>query len=164
MILSVDPGAKHCGLALWDKSKLVHAWLEPVADGWFASAHAKIGSYAMTLNAIVVERMKIYPAMRMRGDPNDLVTVTIVGAELVGFLLAYFPKMRVTYYYGKTWKGNLPKDAHGPHIMAELSEKEVGAIELPRAKALAHNIIDSIGLGLFHVGRSERGKRAGRKA
>jgi hypothetical protein len=161
VILSVDPGVKHVGLALWDDGELQRAWLaktELPAICQDISDHTS----PLFLEEVVVERMQIYPGMRLRGDPNDLVSVTIVGAELVGMLRAGlrfpWPGMIATYVYPRSWKGNLKKNAHHPRIMAALSQEEISMIELPRAKALAHNIIDAVGLGLHKLGRMDRGK------
>ena len=162
-MLSVDPGVEHCGFALWDDGELQRAWLHTCVNG-----HAHVASLGFPQNvpgppypaidSVVVERPQVYPGFKLRGDPNDLVAVAIVGAEVVGQIFVNWGEdVEVSYVYPKKWKGNLPKDEYQLRIAEALSETERSLIELPRAKALAHNIYDSIGIGLWKLDRLERG-------
>jgi hypothetical protein len=142
---------------LWEVDRtLARAWLQKNDD----NGHPvwPLLSEREDVVEIVVERPQVYSARFLRGDPNDLVTIAIVGAELVGMFRTLEQDLKITWYYPKTWKGNVDKAAHQPRILSTLSDVERACITTVRAKALMHNVIDAVGIGLFHLGRMDRGK------
>lgn len=155
MILSVDPGTKHFGLALFDDGELQRAWLETVPPEGRPDFAFMSESRPVVSVKVVVEKMQIYPGAFAK---TDLMNVGIVSGEFVGLLWARWLVSGVEYVYPRTWKGSIEKGAHHPRIMAALSESEISMIELPRAKSLHHNIVDAVGIGLWHCGRLGRGR------
>jgi hypothetical protein len=150
-VLSVDPGLRQCGVALWSSGGiLVRAWLArartkpgaPIGERWRDIAQC-VGSGAV--EKLVVERPQIY---RMSpGDPNDLLNISaVLGA------LAVSQGAEVVTYLPRQWKGNLKKDLHLVSIRASLTEVERSRVE-ERPKSLAHNVWDAVGIGLYYFDR-----------
>lgn len=102
------------------------------------------------LQTLVIERPQVYKAQFLKGDPNDLVDLALMGGALSGILHG---KCRATLFYLPCeWKGQVVKAAMNARIKKRLSEDEQRRIDWP-AKSLQHNVWDAIGIGLKAVGR-----------
>ena len=150
MILSVDPGLRACGLALWSGRTLTYAWLARssadtqvnLADRWRAMVRA-VG--AGRLELLVMEMPRVYRASP--GNPSDLLNLTAV----LGGLTQTFDCSSVLYL-PQRWTRGRNKEERRPVIDKELSDTERSRIEAC-PKSLLHNVYDAIGIGLFHFGR-----------
>lgn len=165
MILSVDPGLRGIGAALFapDTGKLLYAAYlrnpETSGDGakaWFALADhcyevlkAKAKELQRPIDVYVVElMMRRYKDIRT--DVNDLIQVAAAGAA-VG---AALPVKAAYSYPASTWKGSVPKKIHNVRILNALSPEERAIYDAePTASSLKHNIVDAIGIGLYHLER-----------
>lgn len=137
-LLSIDPG-EGCGLALWNEGELHHAWLHQCSD-----------DLPTVVDTVVCERPQVY--LKNLRAANDLVTLALTAGELVGRIGA-----PTTYILPATWKGQAPKPICHERIMSALTPEEIGRIELPRAHKKQGDVLDAIGIGLFHLGRVGRG-------
>lgn len=148
MILSIDPGVHHHGLALWDKGELLSAWLQ--VDDDLGRIPSPI---ATSVSTVVVEIPQIYPISRSKGGlkgQNDLVNLAYHAGLFVGKLGVPF----VQKYKPHEWKGSVPKDIMGDRILGLLSHDEHQRIIWPRArKTKGHNVVDGIGIGLKYLRR-----------
>lgn len=101
------------------------------------------------VDALVVEVPQFYA--RGGGQAADL-------GELYGVLGAVtygIPAAKHVHFLPRQWKGQVPKDVHNARVEAALRTGEKDAIEACRA-SLRHNVIDSVGIGLVHLGRMGR--------
>lgn len=148
----VDPGLRGSGCAAFNGSELVLAAYvkNPVAKGDDAHAIWKMVREILCWSSdvlgeeadeIVCERMQVYGPEHSKGDPNDLITLSLIAGAL-----------RPTWLYlPRTWKGQLPKDTMGARIISRLTADE--KTRIVDAGAKTHNAIDAVGIGLYHVGR-----------
>lgn len=151
-LLSIDPGLRACGVALWNGGILEHASFVKNGGATWASMvnavddtlHAK-----MLLMELAVELPQVYVRSKSKGDPNDLIQL----AGLVGAFTYRYNSAGVTLYKPRDWKGQTDKDVTEFRARKRLSEDEITRIELPKAKTLAHNVFDAIGIGLHHLKR-----------
>jgi hypothetical protein len=156
-VLSVDPGLRHCGVALFGDQQLRWAALikspEKTVRGpaaWLAMAKAVL---ARLLNlpkpdVLVVEVPQVYSWRGQKGDQADLIELAGVDGALVGTIehktgISYLPRQ---------WKGQVPKEVMNARVEAKLSEVEKGRIEAC-APSLRHNVLDGVGIGLKYLGR-----------
>jgi hypothetical protein len=94
--------------------------------------------------------------MRARGavPPNDLIDVATVGAAIAGAC-----QNSVQLYPPNEWKGSVPKDIHHRRLQLALMPFEKRALEagLITCPDRHHKeILDALGLGLFHLRRTKR--------
>lgn len=147
-LIAIDPGAKSLGVALFEDDLLSRAFLlswpaheiVPMTRSW---------KYDMRYD-VVIEKPQVYPGARQKGDPNDLIELAIVVGRVAEKLQ---PVTRDLYLYKPSqWKKQVPKEIHHERIKKQLEQQGTfSSVELPRAKSLAHNVWDSVGLGLAHL-------------
>ncbi len=165
MILSIDPGVRCAGIALWTNdgqlecarlavgaSTASPAWLS-VSISDFGLANAVIDDAG--IDEIVIERPQVYVRSRSKGDPNDLISVALAVGVIVGELLVE-EDPQVFEYLPASWKGQVPKAVMVERIKRSLSKAELARVELPKAKSLAHNVWDAVGIGLHHLRKHRR--------
>jgi hypothetical protein len=153
----VDTGLRECGVSIFRDRELIRAGLvrNPETTGrgpkvWLAMAR-EVNEWLRDLpsaDELVLEVMQSYDLRHQKGDQNDLLELAGVGGAIVGIL----SPERVTGYRPAEWKGQVPKVVHHKRIQRELTEQEVKRIE-KCPESLKHNVIDAIGIGLFHCKR-----------
>lgn len=163
-ILSVDPGVKATGIAIFEHKKLVHCdvvrpfvvlnqlknladIVENVAKQWEHHMGGLIHP-----EVLIVERPQIYQQAMLKGDPNDLIPLAV----LAGMLWERFKPQNVILPLPKEWKGQVPKNIHIKKTIANLSkqEKDLMVDALLRVpEYLRHNGYDAIGLGRWYITR-----------
>jgi hypothetical protein len=135
-LVSIDPGA--CtGVAIFEDSNLVQAYatrdIRPLKG----------------FDECVCEIPVIYPVGKGKGNPNALVQVAL----RAGILTAL---MTTTYVTPSKWKSTVKKEIMCRRIETFLRPEEHALIpDLPRTTL--HNVLDAIGIGLWHLGRMGRG-------
>lgn len=157
--VSLDPGLRHCGVAVWRGTGLVWAGLvkgAPTGRGpqaWATMADEVFGAVYQArlpdfyVGGIVTEYPQVY--RHGPGDPADLIELAgVVGAVVAG--LSESPPVHITGYLPRDWKGQVPKDVMCARIMSKLTPADLAAIQ-PCAPSLLHNVQDAIGIGLFHL-------------
>lgn len=112
---------------------------------------------------IAVEGMRVYGHHQQKGDQNDLLRITEVGATALGHLASMFSTSCIDFIPAPDWKFTVDPDVLTQRIkdrLAESPEAEVAVrnfmIDAPRTKSLWHNGYDAIGMGLHHFGRLHR--------
>lgn len=162
LTICIDPGKHGCGLSMFSGPTLAHAeyisgrvgpghhpLLEPVhgVEAFFEGA-AMLG----TIDLVIVERPKIYDAAHQKGDQRDIADLLIVAGGLL--LAAGRVAKAVMPIEPAQWKGQTPTEIIEHRLEKHLSAEERGRIEWPTArKTLAHNVVDAIGIGMWHAGR-----------
>ncbi len=158
-LLSIDPGIRGCGAALFVDSELAKAGYvkNSVLKGDDPAAILGMALELMTwatgspfggVGELVIEWPQIYQSRRIGPNPNDLLPLAGIGCALAAYLELHGATTR---YLPRTWRGNKPKEEVGEKILGRLSEDEKATVK--NAGARHHNVIDAIGLGLYHIGR-----------
>jgi hypothetical protein len=160
LIVSVDPGVRGCGVALWqDAGPLDRAAyvVNPVRRGLDAAAALSMADAVFQWmpwqpKALVIECPRVYDATFQKGDQNtSIIPLTLVVGAIVGRC-----NVPVTQYFPRDWKGTVDADTVCiPLIKERLSEIERSRVQLPSAEDLAHNVWDGIGVGLKFLRRFE---------
>lgn len=143
-MLAVDPGLRHCGVALFDgRGMLVGAWdvvrakvgdYDRDADAWARTARAVWESvpeeYRDAITDVVVEMMEIREETAPRYQVDDLMQLVGVAGAIIGrFPDAVARAVRPTTMHSrhaviKGWKGSIPKPKHHLKLLRNLSEAE----------------------------------------
>lgn len=152
ILISVDPG-NNAGLAIWVGGKLFHAQLVN-SDGDKASVARQIKQLCDDLlgsNLSDVFLVCEYP-QAYRGspvDPNTLFGLSFMDGGVIALLNCPYATV-----LPREWKKREKKEDTLARVAAELSMVELESISFPKQKALAHNVWDAIGIGLYALKRS----------
>ena len=156
MIACIDPGTSAkggAGLAIFsNQGELFDAFLlrpPPVLDVAERIRRTLVDLYPVPVQLCVVEWPQIYKGDRR--DPNHLLGLT-------GMAMAIVTRLNpdeVKSVLPRTWKGTLDGDVMTKRIEERLRPEELQRIAHCPA-SLRHNILDAVGLGLWHFGRLER--------
>lgn len=167
VLLSVDPGVRECGCAIFWNSQLVRAELvvNPVKRGQdvasaFAMAEAVNRWYldnqpermpVMTDQRLVIECPTVRKAGDQKGDQNtSIVPLTLVVGAVAGRI-----GLTCSQFFPRDWKGTLNGDVFiRERIIPAVSSAERPRVFLP-TESLAHNVWDGVGVGLKALGRLE---------
>jgi hypothetical protein len=165
VILSIDPGSRCCGFALFDhdhslywagliKNKSKGTNFDGTAFGMVGHVVEEVRKVALpfgeVIDTVVIERPQVYVASKLKGDPNDLIGLAVVvGGVAMMFSL---DGAKIYTYLPREWAGQVPKEVRWGRAQAYLRPDEKKRIQWP-AKSLAHNVQDAIGIGLKHIGR-----------
>ena len=141
-LYSIDPGARKLGIAYFVDGALVKAATLQHEESTMAGY--VVSWMSDPLADVVTERMHLRPGNTFHED--DLKRV-----EAVRLSIKKLRRFKRTYNPTE-WKGSIPKKTH--HARVELA---LMPSELPIWKAQNHDGRDAIAIGLFHLGRIERG-------
>lgn len=185
VMVSVDPGLRACGVAVWVDGRLVGAWLEKNAikvarggEAWrtmagavvrhsailaIQTAAARSLDYSSAERTLVVERPLVYPkqlgnaARRggMKQDPNDVVRLNGVVGALVGRVDDTWAVVTPMPYQWKGKKKKLKVIDPAKYVSLGLSRAEAEVTVWPAA-SLRHNVLDAILLGKWWLGPGQR--------
>ncbi|NJN63553.1 MAG: crossover junction endodeoxyribonuclease RuvC [Acidobacteria bacterium] len=161
-LLAIDPGLRTTGWALFEEigghSLLMQTGISRSSAKTLdevARAHDENIPRLTSIDRVVVEQMQVYSIQKSKGDPADLVNLSLLGGYL-----AKGRGARSTYVDPGSWKGQRPKDAIEPLVKKYLTEAEVMRMDsylAPiKAKSLLHNAYDAVGIGLWALGRWPR--------
>ncbi len=172
-LFAVDPGINKPGAALFRAGRLVAAEKVKVDKAWadlpdgdraarVAEAVIRWGmGRDMSPRTLVYELPQVYRAAKSKGDPNDLIKVALVAANVSGMLRYAMAGRNVSLAIvapkPSEWIGQTPKkisagaeawnSPRGYRIRRALSAEEL-VVVIPD-----DNAIDAAGLGLFALGR-----------
>jgi hypothetical protein len=139
-LTSVDPG-KWAGRAEWEGGRLHDC-------GKWERHWVRYG------NELVIEQPRAYPIGKSRARPNDIIQLALTAGQISEH---YRP---VTWIPPHAWKGQVPDEILYDRIRKRLDKREADLLDLVLkgiAKGYHHNVLDAIGIGLFHLGRAGRG-------
>lgn len=177
-IVSVDPGVRACGVAIWEpgaderlppnarpfrllKAALVNNPFTRGQDTEAASGMARaVGEFVAdatgrpyTLDLeLGIECPRVYDATFQKGDQNtSIIPLSLV----VGAVGMCQPFRKIVQFFPRDWKGTVDADrVLIPLVKDRLTSNERERVQLP-AESLAHNVWDGIGVGLKLLGRLE---------
>lgn len=176
MIKAIDPGAAGKGnaVAAFVNDHLMCVGFERIGD-------ARRPFLGGTPDTVVIERPEYQGDRTTSARPQDLMALAWSGALLAGAYVG--AGAALVEYTPREWKGSVPKPVHHKRLWEVLAPGErallggpvtiviidaacrkgglskwsrPGASYYPRSFEL-HNILDAVGLGLFHIGRFGKG-------
>jgi hypothetical protein len=145
--VSVDPGVKHCGVAIWDpvSKQLRRAFLCDSTKG------VHFLQKLPTLDGVVsgvIEIPQRYPGSPVRVE--DLVQLTASAMAIVGQLGGHWTQARPG-----TWTRQWCQDKaiRLERAWKRLTAEEQSRVEMPRAKIRQADVLDAIAIGLWTLKR-----------
>jgi hypothetical protein len=144
IIAGIDPGLRHCGLAVYDLGQIVLARLvKNPAKGrgpmaWIAMAQEVAKQYPTAYDILVVENMQ------KDGRPfaaDDVFEVQGVAGATAALVLA----TKTVGAKPREWTNGVPKRIRHRRLL----KKPIPALE--PAGLLTHNILDAIGLAQWYI-------------
>jgi hypothetical protein len=163
-VLSIDPGIRGVGLAMWRDGKLESALYlpNPMKDGngpVEAAAMARAVYDKYKCDVLVLEYPRTYGGRASRGTTDSLFPLAAVD----GALAALFCDRKVVYYLPQQWKNGTekPETTKEPYVIehkvrTRLDKDELGRIVWGNNVKHTWDVSDSIGLGLYYLDRFER--------
>ena len=162
-MVAIDPGLRHCGVAVSLDGNLVACALiaNPDkrgrnAEAWSSMAKA-VRAWALLhgpFDRARSETPQVYQPGHHGGkriDPGDLLQLQGV----VGALSMAFDGLETVQPY--QWKGQLPKEVCVGRVRARLSPEELAILDgCGCAPSLQHNVADAVGILLDALGRFKR--------
>lgn len=161
-LLAIDPGARSYGLALFGPCLPVGAGAG--VDHWLLRAGYVNGDSApdalqaalrwldgLKVTLAVGEIPRSYDVQNQKGDQNDLIGVALALGRLLG--AAAYSEHLVT---PAEWKGQVPKKVMHQRIRNTLERDERTALDRGLSAvspSLQHNVLDAVGIGMFHLRR-----------
>ena len=143
-MMSIDPGTKVIGWALWQDSKLFRCGLARGKD-WIRTV-SNVPKEELEL--VVIEDQQIYRSSSI--DAHSLLKL----ARVVGGTVFHLQAGDVKLVKPREWKGQVPKKICNSRTLQKLQMSEKVAVELAQCpEGLKHNMIDAIGIGLFYLRR-----------
>ena len=154
-LLSCDPGKHSAGLALWAPTGPASSWELQAAKLAEFDHPSEIAAEAIAFGGgrfqAAVEVPQVYSAGFSRGDPNDLIDITITAGAVLGA-----GDRTSIWFRPREWKGQVDGDVMITRIRSKLTQKELDRVRLPTKRdgksvreTVAHNVWDGIGVGLF---------------
>ena len=150
-LCTIDPGKRACGVAMWrvddGERSLEWAGLVSQRDGNATKLARKILKLKDKIGGLFVfyvEDPQFYALKRTAH--RDLGSLKKVIAVLEAEGARPMHKMKPVQ-----WKGNLPKTVHHERVKKYLEPEELKLV--PKD----HNVLDAVALGLFVLGRTDKG-------
>jgi len=147
MMVAIDPGKHASGWAVFSRRRL---W----ACGFGNDHHAILEAAVGRVDLVVLEVPRVYDRRRWKGDPNDLIDISIAGGILAGALRAE----QVKPIRPQDWKGQTPKAVQTERTVAKLTKAELEKLEGVTTKSKLHNVIDAVGIGLWELKRCQNAR------
>lgn len=161
-LVAIDPGVNACGVAVFEENTLVFAGYVRNRNNK-ATLFEKVSATVHELfdlmpyeSTLAIEIPRVYQGAKQKGDPNDLIALALVVggcSQQVEHAIGYYPDQ---------WKGQVPKPKKKSdryiiqgRVFEELTVNEL--ILVPKNVGPAWDVIDAIGIGLFHLGRMRKG-------
>lgn len=156
-VIAIDPGLQGCGVALFDDTTNLLLRAQYIAGEPSVVVRTILDGSVFPYR-VAIEMPRTYGGRAARGDTNDVVRL----AAAVGVMTATFMLQgaSVTNPLPQEWKGgSIPKPVSHKRIRARLTGFERVLLEhgLHRVSAKRGlDILDAVGIGLWHCGRMEK--------
>jgi hypothetical protein len=156
-LLSCDPGKHSAGLALWARTGPSSTWELQAAKLEEFDHPSEIAAAAVSFGGgrfcVAVEVPQVYAAGFSRGDPNDLIDITLVAGAVLGT-----GDRTSIWFRPREWKGQVDGDVMITRIRSKLTQVELDRVRLPTKRdgksvreTVAHNVWDGVGVGLHAI-------------
>lgn len=154
--MSIDPGSKAAGIAVWRKKQLRLAFLAR-GETWQSTvenALERLSDEMLWPDSVIIEMPEVYMPRHSKGDPNRSLTPLFL--QTGAFIASFGMRTKHATVLPKSWKGQTPKAIMIKRNQERLTSEERNHVELPKARSLQHNVWDAVGIGLHHLGRRRR--------
>lgn len=144
-LVSIDPGKRHIGWALWIDGALGSCGVLRFEQLAQLRVYLDV---VLKPQRIVCEVPQVYRASQSKGDPNDLIDLALTA----GVCLA--SASDATAVRPRAWKGTTDGDVFEGRIRKRMEGNGPfawGLNDVP--KSLQHNAVDAVGLGLWCIDR-----------
>lgn len=157
LLISIDPGLRASGCAMWRDGLLERAALVSSLSESAATCEAvltmvrEVAQWVDDVGwssdlRVICEYPRTYGGRASRGDANDLIAVALVSGALVNEFSGATASRLVL---PQEWKGSAPKSATEARAREDLSRDELARVKLPRGARAAENVWDAVGIGLW---------------
>lgn len=145
-LLSVDPGTRCTGWALWGKHLEQCGLVRTKEEELGARGYALAGLLPSGDFHVVVELPRVFPYQR-KMRPNDLIDLAFIGG------MCAFRGASASMVHPVIWKGQEKKEVNHKRVLNTLTAGELavvkkGIVGVP--KTLQHNVLDAVGIGLWY--------------
>ncbi len=141
--LSIDPGLRHTGWALWEGDRLVSCGLSRARSMaltervWEHRANIPLASEQRCC-----ERMQARYG-NAKGDVQDLIDLNLLAGALGNEWITV-----------REWKGSMPRAVEQRRTFQTLSEQEWALLPvLKTPNSVGHDVWSAVGIGLYVLGR-----------
>lgn len=153
--VGVDPGVRGCGVAAVSLAGevLAAAYVRrrPSYDLAAYAEEVALSACASAGPIVLVELPQVYP--RGKGDPNDLIALSVVVGAVIASVGKMSPLAEVSTVLPREWTKGVPKEIR--HARMALSPAEDSRVVWP-AVSLRHNVRDAIGIARFAASSAAR--------
>lgn len=160
-LLSIDPGMRYCGVALFQDEELIRGWLSHNNETWrrgppcwFGMAQGVMDDLKEMgvgeIHVTAIEFPQVYAIRYQKGDQDDIIQL----ACTAGAVSSCVPAALRLGFLPREWKGQVPKPIHNSRVTSRLSDEELGRVEAGVTPHLRHNILDAIGIGQFTLSKA----------
>lgn len=156
LLLSIDTSIRAMGYGLFSstliKCGLIRSKAELPGDAINEQLNSLNNTLSVVPDHILIELPQIYDPRRWKGDPNDLIWVSVLCGGIAGLYL----QAHTEYVLPSQWKGQSSKDVVQYRVEQVLTIPELDVIErdmTPVPAYLRHNVWEAIGIGLFSLHR-----------
>lgn len=170
--ISLDPGTRQAGLALFEGDRLVDAYLGSEYPGNLLERYDAVAADLINVvesqwkprfkkpqNVQVVQEVPqfyAYGSSRTPGSGDDILALCLVCGAF-GMSLVERGFSRPSIYRPAQWKNQVEKEAMCARIVDCLAPCEVAVLEKFRAKRgkklINHNVVDGVGVGMKKLKR-----------
>lgn len=155
-LLTIDPGFRYFAYAVFSGRALACADLTRAekAEDWdtwtrqppsFTDLKGVVEAHEWATRAAVIEFPQVH---RDTPNPNDIVKLASACGAYTAILQAL--GFSVSWVAPSEWKGTVPKDVMFKRILAKVTPDDYIRIRKPKD----HNVIDAVGIGLWHLSRN----------
>jgi len=164
-VLAVDPGLNRSGVATFRDGVLIRAGAPSFSGIDKAPLPARIAAMGLRIAlsaprgiyTLAMEWPQVYAVGKSKGDPNDLLPLAGICADVAARLNAPV----VVMYSPREWAGNTKKSETVKGAKTSMRAKRIESrLTGPELEVWAgvkyHDTVDAIGIGLKALGRFER--------
>src|SRR5262249_11948759 len=128
LLASIDPGVRHCGVALWSDGVLVHAYLASQSkdEPWLSF----LRHLPTHLDQSVIEIPQVYPSSPVKHE--DLIQLAASAGAIAGRLNCRVTQARPAIWTKQTTTN---KEIRLERAWSKLTAGEIKKVDLPSAKA-----------------------------
>ena len=158
-LVSVDPGLRECGVAVWDQGVLTYALLvqsaiqdrtehiDPRIVAMSKALYDLLGQVPQPFD-VVIERME--PRKGLQAAWENLIALALISGVVVAL------GNEVTFLRPSIWTGKRNKMTNHPRIRRKLTPTETRALDegLDNCPPDNHKeLLDAVGIGLYQLRR-----------
>jgi hypothetical protein len=142
--LSIDPGVKDTGFALFEGGRLVDCGVlsfKGRTDDFnevIAFYQSELADMRDMASLILCERMQ-FRFGNERANPQRIIDLNLLAGALG----------RDIWVKPQEWKGSVPKDVHNRRVLSKLPDSEVAHLMACAPRSKVHNAIDAVGIYMW---------------